>query len=179
MANQSYNDLSDEQIVKAIINTDHSAFKNLYYKYYPMLIRFAWYKLHTADTAKELVQELFFRIWINRHNLNPKKSIKAYLYKSLNNLIINHSKLSFSKTTSIEDIKNKNSIADAENKQELKIDIEREIGKLPEKIKTVYILSRVEGYKYDEIAEICNISIKAVEKRMSTALNILRKIFNK
>ena len=179
MANQNYNDLPDEQIVKAIIENDHSAFKNLYYKYYPMLIRFAWYRLHSTDSAKEIVQELFFRIWIKRENLNPDKSIKAYLYKSLNNLIINHSKLSFSKTTSIEDIKNKNSIADAENKQELKIDIEREIGKLPEKIKTVYILSRIEGYKYGEIAEICNISIKAVEKRMSTALNILRKIFNK
>lgn len=178
MANQNYNDLPDEQIVKAIINNDHSAFKNLYYKYYPMLIRFAWYRLHAADTAKELVQELFFRIWIKRHNLNPNKSIKAYLYKSLNNLIINHSKLGFTKTTSIEDMKNQSSFEDEENKQELRIDAEREINKLPEKVKTVYILSRVEGYKYDEIAEICSISIKTVEKRISKALKALRKIFN-
>ncbi len=179
MANQNYNDLPDEQIVKAIINNDHSAFKNLYYKYYPVLIRFAWYRLHAADTAKELVQELFFRIWIKRHNLNPDKSIKAYLYKSLNNLIINHSKLGFSQTMSIEDIKNQSAFDDEENKQELRIDIEREINKLPDKVKTVYILSRIEGYKYIEIAAICNISIKAVEKRMSRALNILRRIFNK
>jgi len=179
MANQNYNDLPDEQIVKAIINNDHSAFKNLYYKYYPVLIRFAWYRLHAADTAKELVQELFFRIWIKRHNLNPDKSIKAYLYKSLNNLIINHSKLGFSQTMSIEDIKNQSAFDDEENKQELRIDIEREINKLPDKVKTVYILSRIKGYKYNEIAAICNISIKAVEKRMSRALNILRRIFNK
>jgi RNA polymerase sigma-70 factor (ECF subfamily) len=179
MANQNYNDLPDEQIVKAIINNDHSAFKNLYYKYYPVLIRFAWYRLHAADTAKELVQELFFRIWIKRHNLNPDKSIKAYLYKSLNNLIINHSKLGFSQTMSIEDIKNQSAFDDEENKQELRIDIEREINKLPDKVKTVYILSKIEGYKYNEIAAICNISIKAVEKRMSRALNILRRIFNK
>jgi RNA polymerase sigma-70 factor, ECF subfamily len=179
MANQNYNDFPDEQIVKAIINNDHSAFKNLYYKYYPMLIRFAWFKLHTADTAKELVQELFFRIWTKRHNLNPDKSIKAYLYKSLNNLIINHSNLSFSKTASIEDIKNQTAFSNDENKQELRIDLEREIDKLPEKIRTVYILSRIEGYKYSEIAEICGISVKAVEKRMSGALNILRKVFYK
>ena len=179
MANQNYNDLPDEQIVKAIINNDHSAFKDLYYKYYPLLIRFAWYRLHSADTAKELVQELFFRIWMKRHNLNPEKSVKAYLYKSLNNLIINYSRLGSTKTTSIEDIKNKSSFADAGNKQDLKIDIEREIQRLPEKIKTVYILSRFEGYKYNEIAEICSISIKTVEKRMSKAFNILRRIFNK
>lgn len=179
MANQNYTDLPDEQIVKAIIDNDHSAFKNLYYKYYPVLIRFAWYRVHSTDSAKELVQELFFRIWIKRHNLSPNKSIKAYLYKSLNNLIINQSKLSSSKTTSIENIKNKSSFYDEENKQDFRIDMEREIEKLPEKIKTVYILSKIEGYKYDEIAEICSISKKAVEKRMSKAFTILRRIFNK
>ncbi|MGA9292868.1 MAG: RNA polymerase sigma-70 factor [Ignavibacteriaceae bacterium] len=177
MADQNYNDLPDDQIVKAIINNDHSAFKNLYYKYYPKLIRFAWYRLHSADSAKELVQELFFRIWIKRHNLNPDKSVKAYLYKSLNNLIINHLKLGFSKTVSIEDIKNPGSFDNEETKRDLIIDVEREINNLPEKVKTVYILSRVEGYKYEEIAEICNISIKAVEKRMSKAFNFLRKAF--
>ncbi len=179
MVQQIHNDLSDTIIVKAIIDSDHSAFKNLYYKYYSMLIRFAWYRLHSTDTAKELVQELFFRIWINRNKLNPEKSIKAYLYKSLNNLIINHSKLSFSKTVSLEDLRAGDSHNNEENNQDIKIDLERELKKLPEKIKTVYILSRVEGYKYAEIAEICDISVKAVEKRISKAFNILRRAFNK
>ena len=53
------------------------------------------------------------------------------------------------------------------------------IQKLPDKLKTVFILSRIEGYKYNEIAEICGISIKAVEKRMSKTFNILRKTLNK
>ena len=179
MKQQNDIDISDEEIVKAVINNDHSAFKCLYYRYFPMLIRFAWYRLHSADMAKELVQELFYRIWIKRNNLNPDKSIKAYLYKSLNNLIINHSKLSSSKTISLDDIKRKKFYADEENKLELRIDIEEGIKKLPDKIKTVYLLSRIEGYKYDEIADICGISIKAVEKRMSRALNILRRIFKK
>jgi RNA polymerase sigma-70 factor (ECF subfamily) len=176
MVQQNYSNIPDEQIVKAIIDNDHSAFKNLYYKYFPALIRFAWYRLHSVDHAKELIQELFFRIWVNRRNLKPDKSIKAYLYKSLNNLIINYSKLSSTKTVSIEDLTTTISFPDHENKQDVRIDLEREIAKLPEKIKTVFILSRAEGYKYGEIAEICGISKKAVEKRMSKAFNILRKI---
>ncbi len=179
MTLQIHSDLSDEQIVKAVIDDDRKAFKNLYYKYYPMLIRFAWYRLHSTDTSRDLVQELFLRVWLKRHSLNPDKSIKAYLYKSLNNLIINHSRLSSNKTISIEDVKIKNSFKDEENKQNLRIDLESEVEKLPEKIKTVYILSKVEGYKYTEIAEICDISIKAVEKRMSKAFNILRRSFSK
>ena len=179
MVQQNYSDLPDEQIVKAVIADDHSAFRNLYYRYFPMLIRFAWYRLHSADNARELVQELFFRIWLKRHNLNPRKSIKAYLYKSLNNLIINYSKLGSTKTTSVEDLKTNIAFSNHEDNQDLRIDLETEIEKLPEKIKTVYILSRVEGYKYSEIAEICGISTKAVEKRMSGAFKILRKVFNK
>lgn len=174
MAQQLYNDPSDELLVKAIINNDHDAFKNLYYKYFQMLIRFAWYRLHSVDIARELVQEVFFRVWMKRENLNADKSIKAYLYKSLNNLIINRSKLRSYQNLPFEEQKNLSSNFN----QDLNIDIQTAIKELPEKLKTVFILSRIEGYKYNEIAEICGISIKAVEKRMSKTFNILRKIFN-
>ena len=63
-----------------------------------------------------------------------------------------------------------------ENEQaENRIDLFTAIDNLPEKLKTVFMLSRIESFKYSEIAEICNISIKAVEKRMTKALKILRK----
>jgi len=172
----NYN-LQDVELVEAINNDDHEAFKNLYYKYFPALIRFAYYRLHSAETASDLVQEVFLRVWIKRARLNPDKSIKAYLYKSLNNQIINHLKLSSSKTSSIERSgQTKNLIS--ENNIDFNIDFREAIRKLPDKLKTVYVLSRVEGYKYIEIAEICNISVKAVEKRMSKAFDILRKIFS-
>ncbi len=176
MVQQNYTDASDEQLIKAIINSDHEAFKNLYYKYFSMLIRFACYRLHSTDTARDLVQEIFFRVWIKRQKLDPSKSIKSYLYTSLNNLIINHSRLSFSKASSLDDLRWKN-LKD-ENSPDFNIDIHTAVQKLPEKLKTVYTLSRVEGYKYAEIAEICEISIKAVEKRMNKAFKILRKIFD-
>ncbi len=175
MVQQKFTDASDEQLIKAISNSDHEAFKNLYYKYFPLLIRFACYHLHSKDTARDLVQEMFFRVWINRQKLDPSKSIKSYLYTSLNNLIINHSRLSFSKTRSLDDLRGKN-LRD-ESSTDFNIDIHTVVQKLPEKLKTVYTLSRVEGYKYSEIAEICEISIKAVEKRMSKAFKILRKVF--
>ena len=65
--------------------------------------------------------------------------------------------------------------ANEETSIDSKIDIESSIERLPEKLKTVFLLSRIEGFKYSEISEICNISVKAVEKRMSKAFQILRK----
>ncbi len=61
---------------------------------------------------------------------------------------------------------------------ENQIDLFSCIENLPEKLKTVFMLSRIEGFKYPEIAEICEISIKAVEKRMTKAFKILRKVLS-
>ena len=46
--------------------------------------------------------------------------------------------------------------------------------KLPDKQRVVFLLSRIDELKYHEIASRLNISVKAVEKRMKNALNLLR-----
>jgi RNA polymerase sigma-19 factor, ECF subfamily len=166
---------ADEELIKAIRQNDAEAFKALYHKYHKMLLRFALYRLHSPQTAADLVQDIFFKLWLKRDQLNPVKSVKAYLYKSLNNSIINYSRLHSSHTVSIGNI-GENKILRNENDPDTKIDVQNAVNRLPEKLKIVYILSRLEGYKYYEIAEICNISIKAVEKRMSKAFDILKKI---
>jgi RNA polymerase sigma-70 factor (ECF subfamily) len=173
MLSSNNTETGDERLVEAIRKNDHDAFRELYYKYFEKLIRFAWYRLQSFETSRDLVQELFFRVWTAKERLNPKKSIKAYLYKSLNNLIINHCKLSSTRTSSLTSLDERKTRIEEE--PDTVIDIQTAINRLPEKLKTVFILSRAEGYKYSEIAEICNISVKAVEKRMSKAFENLRK----
>ena len=175
MLSSKNNDTADEELVEAIKENDHDAFKILYYRYFQKLIRFAYYRLRSIETARDLIQELFFRVWTGRERLNPQKSIQAYLYRSLNNLVINYRKLSSSQTSSLTDL-DERKIKVAEQ-QENTIDIQNAIERLPEKLKNVFILSRLEGYKYSEIAEICNISVKAVEKRMTKVFVLLRKEF--
>jgi RNA polymerase sigma factor (sigma-70 family) len=173
MLSSKNNDTADEELVRAIKDNDQDAFKILYYRYFQKLISFTYYKLHSVETTRDLVQELFFRIWTGRERLNPQKSIKAYLYKSLNNLIINYKKLRSSQISSLADFDERR--IEAEEKQDSRIDFQIAIEKLPEKLKTVYILSRIEGYKNAEIAEICNISVKAVEKRITKMFVLLKK----
>jgi len=165
---------SDKDLIVAVKQNEHDAFKELYLKYFQMLIRFAWYRVHSVDIAKELVQELFIRVWSSRKSLDPEKSIKAYLYKALSNLIINHLKLKSSNDISLDN--NDDYLEPSKNENiDLQIDIRNAIDSLPEKMKSVYMLSRYDGFSYDEIAEICNVSKKAVEKRMSKAFVLLRK----
>ena len=156
---------ADKELIKAIVESDSAAYKILFQRFYKPLIRFAWYRIYSMETAGDLVQELFIKVWINRHRLDPDKSIKAYLYKSLTNSIINHTKLHSSRTISLDNIDNDKNTGTFSN-PDLNMDIQNAINQLPIKLKTVYI--------YSEIAEICNISVKAVEKRMSGAFKILR-----
>jgi len=175
MADNTNTSITDQDLVIAIKRHDHAAFKELYYRYYKNLIRFAWYRLHDIETSRDLVQEVFYKIWSKSEQLDPSKSIKAYLYKMLNNMIINHIKLSSSKTFSLDSIQEEK-MYDKED-LDIMIDIRSAIDNLPDKLRLVYTLSRIEGFKYEEIAKICEISVKAVEKRMTQAFLRLRRIF--
>jgi RNA polymerase sigma factor (sigma-70 family) len=146
----------------------------LFYRYYPKLFRFAVVHIQSKYLACDLVQEVFFRVWNKRGKLNPQKSIQTYLYKILSNLIINHIKLASTKTVSLENNLKKSAFMTVSTIDSV-IDIQLALDKLPSKLKSAFILSKVDGLKYEEIAEICGISIKAVEKRMTKALRVLKK----
>ncbi|MBL1213387.1 MAG: sigma-70 family RNA polymerase sigma factor [Ignavibacteriae bacterium] len=173
MHNSEYDKLNDSELTAAIKVGNKNAFKDLYYKYFDKLYSFAWYRTYSEETSRDFVQELFTILWTHRKKLDPNKSIKAYLYKVLGNLIIDASRLHSSQNISLENIES----TSYENDMELNIDIQNAIARLPKKLKEVYLLSRLDGFKYSEIAEILGISIKAVEKRLTKAFGILRKTF--
>lgn len=52
--------------------------------------------------------------------------------------------------------------------------IQLAINTLPEKRKKIFMMNKLEGFKYKEIAETLNISVKTVENQMGAALKHLR-----
>lgn len=166
---------SDSKLIEEIRNGDPIAFRNLFFQYHQKLIEFCYYRIRDLEVSKDLVQEIFTKIWISREKLDPEKSIKSYLYKSLTNQIINYINSSSAKTLKSDNLISRTSV-DSNDDLDDKIDIFTAIEKLPEQFKTVFMLSRIEGFKYSEIADICSISVKAVEKRMTKCLKILRKL---
>lgn len=166
----NFNELSeDKELILGISEGNKSAFKVLFNKYYKQLVGFSVYRTSDVDVSKDLVQDLFIRVWNLRDTLNPHKSIRTYLYKAVLNQIKNHYK-KYSKKVLLNDYV----LPQIKSDQDSEIDFATAINELPEKIKIVIMLSRIEGFKYSEIAEICNISVKAVEKRVSKALKFLR-----
>lgn len=172
---QTMSDSPDRQLITALHADDARAFRALYDSYYEPLYRFLWRKTRDRETALDLIQELFTRIWHKRRTLAADKPLRPLLYRIANNLAIDHLRR---KTVRQSTVPEAEAIADTSahpEDRELQGEFERALQQLPEGQRQVFTLSRFEGLKYAEIAALLEISVKAVEKRMSLALKSLRQ----
>jgi RNA polymerase sigma-70 factor (ECF subfamily) len=165
----------DAELALAIKASDHTAFKVLYYRYFEALFRFLWRQTDDEELSKDLLQEIFSRVWKSRAHLDPRQSLKAYLYRIGHNLVIDHRRQSAHKPEYLEDNPSHEPADFVEENFELAEKIQTAIRNLPEPVRLVFTMNRFDGAKYAEIAAALNISVKTVEARMSKALAILRE----
>ncbi len=153
-------------------------YKSLFLEHAEHLRNFITYKSGDIELARDLVQEAFVKMWQNCKKVKPTKA-KSYLFTIANNLFLNtvqreKVKLKFETSKShTHDIKSPQYLMEEE---EFRVRLEQAISALPEDLRIVFLMNRIDKKKYREIAELLNISTKAVEKRMSKALLALRKI---
>jgi RNA polymerase sigma-70 factor (ECF subfamily) len=168
---KSYQDFSDSELSEAIRSSNDEAFKVFYYRYYEQIYHFLWHRTFSPDLAKDFVQEVFARLWQHREKLDPRKSIKAFLYRIANNLSIDYIRKHASEMNYRKSLPNQKIV---EESIEVRMSIETAVQNLPERLRSVFIMSRFQGLKYYEIARACKISVKTVESRISQALQLLR-----
>ncbi len=166
---------------------DITAFEMLYNEHYAPLCHFAQRFVFDLDTAREIVQDVFVRIWEKKTSLPAEISLKNYLYTSVRNKCIDYLKhLNVKNEFRKKRIKeildqgnnSSNTIDDPLDgliTKELENAIKDAIETLPEKCREIFMLSRFKGLKYREIAKELNISVKTVETQMSRAFESLRE----
>lgn len=155
-----------------------NVFLAFYSKHSRDLHNFMYYKCGNQDTASDLTQEAFIKIFENCSKINFLKA-KSYLFTVANNLFLNSAKhekvkLNYSKNNPVEDRNHEHPDFLLQEKEFMQ-KLEKAIGDLTDGQREVFLLNRIDGKKYREIAEMLNISEKAVEKRMMGALKSLRK----
>lgn len=135
--------------------------------------------MEDLESAEEIVQDLFVRFWEQRDTKEITTSIRAYFYSSVRNACLNqlkHLKIKDKYKQEQERELTFNSSQDQNDLELSELDqkIHNAINALPEGRRKIFILSRFDGLKYQEIAEKLNISIKTVENQMGEALKFLR-----
>ena len=153
-------------------------FKSLFDTYFDTIRSFIFFRCGDEDTASDIAQDVFMRVWEKRNQLN-KDNLRALLYKIANEMTIsNHRKAThrndFEQSLSLHD-ESDLSVEDELLYREFRALYAKALKQMPETQRVVFMMSRNEELRYHEIAERLNISVKAVEKRMSVALQFLKK----
>lgn len=170
MSNKEISGICKENIFSGFFKSHAKALRNYLY-----------YKFGNEDQAEDITQEAFIKLWQNCADV-PIEKAKSYVYTIANNASLNviaHQKvvLNYAKSSPNKDSTNESPEFLLEEDQ-FKTKLLSAIQNLNETQRVAFLMHRIDGKKYAEIAEALDISVKAVEKRIHMALVELRKEFD-
>ena len=134
--------------------------------------------LNSREEAEEVVQDVFCKIWQNRHKLDEKYSLNGYIFRITKNLVLNKLRKRVNEPASYVSISKCNIYQNKTENDILLHEMERlleeAIEALPPKRQLIFKLSRQKGLSNQEIADHLDISINTVEGQMRKAIKYLR-----
>lgn len=158
---------NERELLDKMIQGDESAFTLLYRSYSSLLFAKINRMVNDQETAKELLQDVFFKLWLQKENIDLEKSFRSFLFTIAVNLVYDH----FRKIA--KDRKYAQSVLETavdyythseealENKESMKL-IKQAIDLLPPQRKQIFMLCRFEGKTYEQVAELLSISPSTV-----------------
>lgn len=169
----------ENEIIRRIREGDKGQFEFLFRSSYSALVKYAKSLVKDHDTAEEIVQDLFFRLWQDKEKIKIESSLNGYLFRSVHNKClhyIEHRKvvLKHSEEISTKEVEYPENPSEILQHKELQERIAGILERLPERCGKIFSMNRFDGFKYSEIAEKLEISVKTVEADMSKALKEFR-----
>jgi len=152
-------------------------FKVLFDNHFDSVRSYLFYRGAEKEQASDLAQDVFLRIWEKQLDVDLKTAL-SLLYKIAGDMFISRYRreaLEMNYMKSLQYDRIDFSPEDQLRYKELKTNYSKALAALSNKQRTVFLMSRMEGLKYHEIAERLNLSVKAVEKRMNITLAYLKK----
>ena len=152
-------------------------FSSIFNKYSKDLHNFLYYKYGELLNPKDKVQEAFVKLWENCAKISPDKA-KSFVFTTANNLMLNdvaHQKVVLKHQQTKPKLYTNESPEFLMQETEYMDKLQKALTNLTEAQREAFMMNRVEGKRFKEIAAILDISVKAVEKRIYGALEKLRQ----
>lgn len=157
---------------------NRSAFRTVFDLYEKRLYAFVFSITKSHYSTEELLQEVFINLWQKREKIDTSLSFNAFIYTIARNLTYNHlRKIANQENLKQELWKNISYITDAEDQllfSEYEDILEDILESLPQKKRSVFVLSRQEGKSNQEIADLLGISKKTVKNHLWQTLKIIK-----
>jgi RNA polymerase sigma-70 factor (ECF subfamily) len=169
-------EFNDSDLFFAVKNDSYLAFNQLFERFYKRLCLFVFKFTEDEDTSQDVVQELFIKLWTNRHQIIIQDTVSGYLFQSAKNASLNYIrskkiKENVLKEIQFSEIQMENEHVEYENfLTQLQVCVDQ----LPERSRQVFIMSRFQELKLADISEKLDISVKTIKNQIWKSLQYLR-----
>lgn len=181
-----YHGIQESELVAGLRAGDEKAYKLLYKYHYRVLCAFAYGYINDSFVAETLVSDVIYAVWENREDFFISQSLRAYLMRAVRNRCINH--LTFCMRQ--EGLKQKLGERVGRQQQsfqeqadyplcallekELEEKITASVNAMPQLTREIFLLSRNEKLKYEEIARNKHLTVDVVKYHIRLSLSKLR-----
>jgi RNA polymerase sigma factor (sigma-70 family) len=170
----------EDELVTAAPAADGDGFDQFLREHQAPLIAFLARRAGDED-AKDIAQEAMVRLM--RYRSQPADQLRPLMYRIALNVLNDRGRRDSTRQASAHVSLDQDflGLASSEPSHDQRIAHEQELAlvraailQMPERCRQVYLLNRIEGMSYSQIASHCGISVKAVEKHIGKALGLLR-----
>lgn len=169
---------TDVYILSHLQKKDKEAFRYLYEQYFSKMVLFAESYLYDEEEARDLVQDLFFKLWDNAPHLEVLNSLKAYLFTSLRNRCLNvlrDRKIRDSHNDKLFEAQLFSGTDDLDIDENIQERLQAALNSLPDKCREIFLLKIVQGKKNKEIADQLGLADSTVKTQIQRAYKNIRE----
>lgn len=175
---------TDAALWEAIQHDDATAFEALYRRYWQRMFAVAYARLTDREACEEIVHDIFLRLWTERQRLHID-NFPAYLAAAARYHVGRHQRAAAARplryTNAPDTLGPTPTDYNLGETRLLDLDLEKRLaaalGHLPRRCQQIFLLSRVQQFSNDEIAQQLHISRRSVENQLTAALRHLRVLF--
>ncbi len=177
---RDYKILTDIQLTALLKEDDKSAFAEIYARYASQLTAFTASRLYKLDDARDLIQDLFVKIWTQRHTHEIDRNLKAFLFSVTRRRIVDQIRKNIHHEAYAHSIQQLEKAYGAFTEEqlmakELEKHIQNSLEELTPGVRKVYKMSREADMSIEQIARQLQVSPQTVKNQLSSALKHLRQ----
>jgi RNA polymerase sigma-70 factor (ECF subfamily) len=158
--------------------------KSLYILFYPVLAAYCNKYVKNEETARDIIQDIFMKVWENRCKIDFSVPLHSYLLKLAHHHCINYLQRLKVEKKYLHDVSiqllemetHYDDLFDQLAADAMQERINRTVEQLPAQCRDIFHKSRYEGMSHQDIARNLNISVRTVETQIYRALKTLKKV---
>lgn len=167
-----------DEVIRRAQSGDETAFDRLYDEQVGRIYSLCLRMSGNRGEAERLTQDVFVRLWQQLPSFRGDSAFSSWLHRLAVNVVLQDRRSDERRTARVESIDDLSEVRENRTERadhELRLDLERAIAALPYGARVVLVLHDIEGYRHEEIAQLCGIAVGTTKAQLHRARRLLRE----